>query len=123
MIFSYFNHLFMLYISLFFQVNEAKLSVDNLQVNLGKVDKKEQKIAIFKLTNSGKLPLKIANISSDCHCTVTQLANKIILPNQSTTLKVTIDSTVTGWFQKVITVESNIHEKKTILIVRGRVIE
>lgn len=123
MIFSITNRLVVLIAILSFQINEAKLSMDKLQVNLGKVNKKDNKIAQFKISNSGKVPLIISNVSSDCHCTVTQLVNKTIMPNQSTILKVVIDSSVVGWFQKIVTVESNIHEKKTILIVRGRSIE
>ncbi len=101
--------------------SEPILTVDKNLVNLGKLARKDKKIALFKITNTGKETLIINNVKADCQCTVAQLSSKNIPPSKSTILKVSIDDTVIGWFQKVITLESNIHEKKTILVVRGKV--
>ncbi|MBM71975.1 MAG: hypothetical protein CL847_04240 [Crocinitomicaceae bacterium] len=78
----------------------------------------------FKFSNSGTAPLLIANVQSQCGCTVAKdWPKKAIYPGESGVIEVEFDSTDrTGSLTKRIDIVTNTRPAITQLMIKGNVI-
>lgn len=70
----------------------AKMSFDQMFLDIGKVKRGEVRNFEFPFTNTGNAPLKIDLVSS-CDCTTTKYPTREVKPGESGTIFVTFDST------------------------------
>lgn len=85
-----------------------RLAFDRTQHDYGSVTKGNTVTTTFELTNSGKQPLKIRKVKTNCECTVGELESDVIQPGESTQLEVSFDTSGRrGRQYKTITVFSN----------------
>ncbi len=89
------------------QANAAVLSVENYQLDLGRMKDGNRVERTIKLKNKGKKELLIRHVQSNCSCLVSLAAKSILKPNEETNLNILFDSTEREGLQnKAITIYS-----------------
>jgi hypothetical protein len=85
-----------------------RLTIETRVHDFGKLTQGENVSAVFSFKNSGKNPLNIRKVSSNCTCVVTELPKDEIAPNETIELKVDFNTSGRrGTQQKSITIYSN----------------
>ncbi len=88
--------------------NAPQITFDEMVNDLGDVKQGEVVTTSFKVGNTGKKPLKLRKISTNCSCLVTSIDRNDLAPGEMTTLKVVFNTANRGGTQhKKITVYSN----------------
>lgn len=88
------------------KAGHLKLSTKSL--NFGKVQSGAVRSTQISLTNTGKSPLRIKRIDTDCACALLKLDDKTIQPGESKVVVVKFDSLFKEGFQsKIITIYSD----------------
>ena len=84
------------------------IEINSREHDFGNMYGGERKTTNISITNKGKTPLIIRKIETSCGCTVPTLANRIIPPNQSTTLEIGFQARgKLGKQNKTITIHCN----------------
>lgn len=93
------------------------------EYNYGKIKAGEKVVHEFRLTNAGKKPLIIRKVKASCGCTAANPDKSELKPGESTTIKVTFDSTGrSGRDSKSVTVITNDPRQPTTnLIIQGEI--
>lgn len=82
----------------------------------------------IKITNTGKSPLTIDTLETECGCTTVKKDGKRtwpkepIAPGKSSVIQVHYDTKRVGKFTKHVTVRSNGKEKKQVFVITGEVL-
>jgi len=94
-----------------------EMSFDSEVYDFGKSTHGDVLTHNFNLTNTGKDTLIIDKIETECGCTTAKINKKILLPGESTTITLSIDTGVLkkGITAKKVVIYSNIKEKRKIL--------
>ncbi|MCS7297037.1 MAG: DUF1573 domain-containing protein [Bacteroidia bacterium] len=103
--------------------NAPKAEFDATEYNYGKIKAGEKVTHEFRLTNAGKKPLLIRKVKASCGCTAANPDKSELKPGESTTIKVTFDSTGrSGKDSKSVTVITNDPRRPvTNLIIQGEI--
>ena len=88
----------------------------------GTIYKNGDGVCYFEFTNTGKADLQLSNVSSSCGCTVPQWPKEPILPGQSSSIKVSYNTSRVGAINKNVYVDWNGGDRIT-LTIKGSVIE
>lgn len=92
------------------------------EYNYGTIKQGETVNYEFKFTNTGKEPLIISNAAGSCGCTVPVWPKEPIGKGQSSTIKVTFNSTgKMGMQDKTVTLTSNAKSGSKVLHIKGNV--
>lgn len=76
----------------------------------------------FKLTNTGKAPLILAEAKPSCGCTTPEFPKEPIAPGKSASITVKYDSHRVGFFDKTVTVTSNaVSTPEVTLKIKGTI--
>ncbi len=102
----------------------AKVSVDNAEVNFGKLQQNEKFEHNFVLTNEGQSTLFIRKIKSSCGCTAVQPEKKQVAPGESVQIKAIFNSAGRrGNQSKNITVITNDPRRSSLILrIKGEVV-
>ncbi len=106
------------------QLQEApKAEFSATEYNYGKIKAGEKVTYDFRITNVGKKPLIIRKVKASCGCTAANPDKSELKPGESTTIKVTFDSTGrSGRDSKSVTVITNDPRQPTTnLIIHGEI--
>ncbi|MGS2741688.1 DUF1573 domain-containing protein [Sinomicrobium sp. M5D2P17] len=106
--------------------NESTLTeveIPKKLIHLGKIKRYDSITVPFKIINTGKIPLLIKKIETDCHCTKVEWKNKSVASQDSTTIRINYDSSQLGYFMQKVTVYSNTKNSPELLVFRGEVTE
>jgi hypothetical protein len=76
----------------------------------------------FKFTNTGKVPLVIANVQASCGCTTPDWTKVPVAPGQQGFIKATYNAASTGIFSKTVTVTANVEPASVQLSIKGEVV-
>ncbi|WP_235938162.1 DUF1573 domain-containing protein [Chitinophaga solisilvae] len=71
--------------------------------------------------NTGKKPLKVENIVSDCTCTVGEFTKVAVPPGEKGTIKVVVSGVSAGSFKRMMRVYSNAVNSPTPFYINGQV--
>ncbi len=95
----------------------AEMSFNTEVYDFGKSNQGDVLTHTFKLTNTGTDTLFINNIETECSCTDVKIDKKVLLPRESTTLILNLNTGVLnkGITAKKVIIFANIKEKKRIL--------
>jgi hypothetical protein len=95
----------------------AEMSFDSEVYDFGKSTQGDVLTHTFNLTNTGTDTLIISNIETECGCTTIKLDKTMLLPNESTTINILLDTKQIpkGIRAKKVIIYSNIKEKKRII--------
>lgn len=74
---------------------------------------------VFKVTNTGKAPLLITNVSASCGCVTYEWTKEPILPNKTGFVKATYNAASDAPFSKTLTVTSNAGRSTVVLTIKG----
>ena len=104
--------------------NAPSVSVDNPEVNFGKLEQNEEFEHDFVLKNNGKSTLYIRKIKASCGCTAVQPEKKQISPGESVRIKTTFNSAgKKGNQNKNVTIITNDPKRSNLILrIRGEVI-
>ncbi|MDR2424351.1 MAG: DUF1573 domain-containing protein [Prevotellaceae bacterium] len=79
--------------------------------------------AIFRLKNTGNIPLSIRMVKSSCGCTVPEWEKQPVASGKSTEIRVRITPEKREYFQKTIAVHCNTESGQILLTLKGMVAE
>ena len=104
--------------------NGAEITIlgkDN--INFGNIIQGEKVNIDFRIKNTGKGDLIIANPKASCGCTVAKLPKKLLIPGEEGEIKVTFDSKgKTGKQSKRVTLMTNAIPNVKILTIKGNIL-
>ena len=72
-------------------------------------------------TNTGKKPLILDNVTTNCDCTEVDWSKKPVMPGKTGVIKVTYTAKHTGLISKWVTVMSNAETDRVVLKTSGEV--
>jgi len=101
----------------------AKIEFKSETIDYGEIKKGSDGIRIFEFTNTGNVPLVIANVTSSCGCTIPKKPEDPIQPGETGEIQVKYNTKLVGPIRKTVTVYSNADESTKSLKIKGRVIE
>ena len=102
--------------------NAASFKFESEEFNFGTIKQGESVTYEFKFTNTGSEPLIISKAEGSCGCTVPIFPKEPILKNQSSSIKVTFNSTGKFGIQdKTVTITSNAVQNPMIIHVKGTI--
>ncbi len=102
--------------------NAPEMKFDSEVIDYGVIDYDSNTLREFKFKNTGKSPLIISDIRTECGCTnVDGWSKDPLAPGKSATFKVKYDSKRPGRFDKNITVISNGKTPTIKLKIKGEV--
>lgn len=105
------------------KVDGPVASWDKTMIDFGEIIFKSKKKDEFTLTNKGNQPLFIVYGQSSCGCAKLDYSEAPILPGKSTKVTITYDGTEKGDFLKTISIVTNADTDRTVLKVKGSVVE
>lgn len=91
--------------------------------DFGRIAQGKPVVAEFTFTNTGELPLLIAQAKGSCGCTGVDYPKERIMPGQSGLIKATFNAAASGTFNKSVLVESNAEGGIVALYVKGNVVK
>tara|TARA_R110002012_G_scaffold160904_1_gene322916 strand:+ start:510 stop:899 length:390 start_codon:yes stop_codon:yes gene_type:complete len=101
----------------------AKIEFKSETIDYGEIKKGSDGIRVFEFTNTGNVPLVIANVTSSCGCTIPKKPEEPIQPGETGEIQVKYNTKLVGPIRKTVTVYSNAEEATKSLKIKGRVIE
>lgn len=91
------------------------------EYDFGTIDYAGDGSVVFQFTNNGDIPAVLTSVRASCGCTTPDWPHDPIGPGESAEIKVTYDTKRTGYFNKGITVVSNVSKKPIQLKIFGTV--
>jgi len=91
--------------------------------DFGTITQDSENTKVFEFTNTGNVPLVIANVTSSCGCTIPKKPEDPIQPGETGEIQVKYNTKIVGPIRKTVTVYSNADESTKSLKIKGRVIE
>lgn len=122
------KYIFLFFIQLSFlnfaQLFGPKISVQSPEHNFGDIIQGEEVSHKFVIFNRGGDILKIIDIKAPCGCTVAQPNKKELKPGESTTLKVTFNSTgrIGPQRKNVFVITNDSEKRETELVIRCNIV-
>jgi len=102
--------------------NAADFKFETEEYNFGSIVQGESVTYEFKFTNSGTEPLIISKAEGSCGCTVPIWPKEPIMKGQTSTIKVTFNSTgKMGVQDKTVTLTSNAKQNTRVIHIKGTV--
>ena len=101
----------------------AKIEFKSETIDYGEIKKGSDGVRVFEFTNTGNVPLVIANVTSSCGCTIPKKPEDPIQPGETGEIQVKYNTKLVGPIRKTVTVYSNADESTKSLKIKGRVIE
>lgn len=101
----------------------AKIEFKSETIDYGEIKKGSVGVRVFEFTNTGNVPLVIANVTSSCGCTIPKKPEEPIQPGETGEIQVKYNTKLVGPIRKTVTVYSNAEEATKSLKIKGRVIE
>ena len=104
--------------------NQASFKFEKDEIDFGTIEQGESTTHEFKFTNTGSEPLIISKAEGSCGCTVPIFPKEPIMKNQTSTIKVTFNSTGKSGIQdKTVTITSNAKQNPMIIHIKGTVLK
>lgn len=95
---------------------------DKLSHDFGEIEKGEEAVAIFTITNQGQAPLVVENVKVSCGCTIVKWNSEPVMPQDTIQIKVSYNSNIVGEIKRSVVVKTNDHkQKRTLLLITGDV--
>ncbi len=98
------------------------MKFETMVMDYGEISKGADPLRKFMFTNIGTEPLVIKNAKGSCGCTVPEYPKEPIMPGETGSIDVRYDTNRIGQFTKTVTLTSNMEEQKTVLTIKGKVL-
>lgn len=106
-----------------FEQSQTIAELSHKEMNLGNFLWKVQQDTVLTLTNKGKRPLVVYDISTSCGCTVVDYDKRPAFPNENIDLKVTFKADNPGYFKKNIIIYCNAKNSPLVFWIEGNAIK
>lgn len=101
--------------------NLAKIEFDQKVLDFGTLKIGDVKKIKITYTNTGKKPLILDNVKSNCDCTEVEWSKSPVMPGKKGTMTVTYTAKHTGLISKWVTIDSNAENDRVVLKTKGEV--
>ena len=101
---------------------QARLTANKESFDFGQIEWNKPVTVDYIVTNSGDIPLIIANVTSSCACTVASWPNMPIEPGKQGVISVEFDAKALGEFYKEVEIYSNSTPDIVYLNFKGEVV-
>lgn len=101
--------------------NLAKISFDKTVLDFGTLKIGAVKTIKVGFTNTGKKPLILDNVKSNCDCTEVQWSKTPVMPGKKGFITVKYTAKHKGLISKWVTVDSNAENDRVVLKTKGEV--
>lgn len=102
---------------------KAYFSLSDTFIQFGSIKEGASKTISITFTNTGKKPLIISNVYTNCGCTEIEYPKEPFLPGKSGTIKITYNATEgEGVFSKTVTIYTNAKNNKETIKFEGVVV-
>ncbi len=102
--------------------NAQEIKFEKMEHDFGTLKQDAPCQVNFKVTNTGKAPLILADAKPSCGCTTPEFPKEPIAPGKSVNISVKYDSHRVGPFDKTVTVTSNaITSPETVIKIKGSI--
>lgn len=98
------------------EISFAKKTIDYGTLHIGDV-----RVVEMVYTNTGKKPLILDNVTTNCDCTKVDWSKKPVMPGKTGVIKVTYTAKNVGLISKWVTVMSNAETDRVVLRTSGEV--
>ena len=98
---------------------QTSLKVDKMEHDFGKVAADSDNKCVFTVTNTGKNPLIISDVSASCGCTTPKKPEKPIAPGKSDVIEVGFKPNGSGKIEKTVSIQANTDPKITTVKVKA----
>ena len=95
---------------------EDVLTLKDTEHDFSKIPQGKPVYYSFDITNNGKTPLKLDNVTATCGCTTPEWSQEPMAPGATAKIKVGYNAAAEGPFEKFITVLYNTNQTKQIKI-------
>jgi hypothetical protein len=102
------------------QTAAETLTLKEAEFDFGSIPQGKPVYHTFQISNKGKAPLKVDNVTATCGCTTPEWSREPIAPGATGTIKVGYNAAAEGQFEKMVTVQYNGNSTKQI-IIKGNV--
>jgi hypothetical protein len=109
--------------SLFLPASAQEFTPEKSVVDVEKVAFKQPVTVRFKLWNKGNKPLQIADVRTNCGCTVVSYPRKPVQAGHACNVMATYDAKQMGHFEKTLGVYVQGNDKPLMLRLKGIVVE
>lgn len=99
----------------------AKISFDQSVLDFGTLKVGDVKTIKVTYTNTGKKPLILDNVKSNCDCTEVEWSKSPVMPGKKGVLTVKYTAKHTGLISKWVTIDSNAENDRVVLKTKGEV--
>jgi archaellum component FlaG (FlaF/FlaG flagellin family) len=101
--------------------NLTTMSFDKLEHNFGKIEEESENQTVFYVTNTGKKPLVIDNVSASCGCTTPTKPEQPIMPGKKDKIEVVFHPKPgqLNEQEKTVTVVANTDPKMVVLKIKA----
>jgi len=96
--------------------------IDKTIHDFNQINKTGNHKATFTIKNKGVNPLILQQVSASCGCTEVKWDKQPIMPNENTTISVTLSLNKEGFFNKEITVYANTEPSEHVLHITGTIV-
>lgn len=100
-------------------IAQTEVSVDKATISMGTFDWKQPQQCSFTLTNIGRHPLHITDVTTSCSCTTVTFTHEAVAPGETTELKVTYEAERPEPFLREITIYCNASSSPLQLEILG----
>ncbi len=97
------------------------LKFDKEVHDFGEIATGSENKCVFKVTNTGKYPLKIVDVGASCGCTTPKKPEKPILPGKSDVIEVGFKPNGPGPSEKTVTIQANTDPRISTVKVKAMV--
>jgi len=102
--------------------NGPVITFDESSFNFGVIESGAVVSHIFKFKNTGKSPLIIKNVTTQCGCTIPTKPEKPIAPGETNEIKVQFNSNgKSGMQKKLVTITANTQPEQAIIEIMADV--
>ncbi len=101
--------------------NLAKIEFDQKVLDFGTLKVGDVKKLKVTFTNTGKKPLILDNVKSNCDCTEVEWSKSPVMPGKKGSMTVTYTAKHTGLISKWVTIDSNAENDRVVLKTKGEV--
>lgn len=111
---------FLLCMAVYAQTAAGALELKEGVFDFGMIPQGKPVYHTFQVTNNGKTPLRVDNVTASCGCTTPEWSREPIAPGATGTVRVGYNAAAEGPFEKMVTVQYNGNSTKQI-IIKGNV--
>lgn len=100
----------------------AKIEFEETEFDFGDIVKGTPQTHIFKLKNTGDVPLVVSNVKASCGCTTPQKPEGPIEPGETGEINVRFSGNGNGSVKKSVTITANTEQPTHVIYIKANIL-